>query len=51
MVESIAKEDRAVIGTDFNRHFGEGNRGDGYLDRGGKTKRFGGGIRKYRKAS
>ena len=28
VVESIPKEERVVIGTDFNGHVGEGNRGD-----------------------
>ena len=28
VVESIPKEERLVIGADFNRHVGEGNRGD-----------------------
>ena len=28
MVESIPKEERLVIGADFNGHVGEGNRGD-----------------------
>ena len=28
VVESIPKEERVVIGADFNGHVGEGNRGD-----------------------
>ena len=28
VVESIPKEERVVIGADFNRHVGEGNRGN-----------------------
>ena len=29
VVESIPKEERLVMGADFNGHVGEGNRGDG----------------------
>ena len=31
MLESIPREERAVIRTDFNGHVGEGNRGDGQV--------------------